>query len=157
MSATQTTGSVSQSCGLIEISFNGTDWVDISGETNLLEQPEQARMVGEARTMAGELPIVKGGKKEAMDLVVKIIYTETDAEAYQQVRAEFEEAGCGGGTMYLRYSPAGGTADKERLTTSSAGILTSFLYPNLSAEEAGPIMAGFTLRIGGLTTTVISS
>jgi hypothetical protein len=87
MSATQTTGSVSQSCGLIEISFNGTDWVDISGETNLLEQPEQARMVGEARTMAGELPIVKGGKKEAMDLVVKIIYTETDAEAYQQVRA----------------------------------------------------------------------
>lgn len=156
MSATQTTGAVPQSCGIIEISTDNVTWTPISGESNTLEQPEQTRMVGEARTLAGELPIVKGGKREAFDIVVKIIYTETDAEAYQQIRAIFEQSGCAAGEMYLRYSPRGGSADHERIT-SDKGILTSFLYPNLNAEEAGPIMAGFTLRIGGFTTTVISS
>lgn len=156
MSSTQTTGSVPQSCGIIEISTNGSTWLNISGETNSLEQPEQTRMVGEARTLAGENPIVKGGKKEAMDVVVKIIYSETDAEAYQQIRSIFEATGCGAGAMYLRYSPAGGNADNERLT-SDLGFLTSWLYPNLNAEEAGPIMCGFTLRIGGFTTAIIAS
>lgn len=156
MSSTQTTAAVPQSCGKIEISTDNVTWLDISGETNSLEQPEQSRMVGEARTLAGENPIVKGGKKEAMDVVVRIIYSETDAEAYQQIRAIFETAGCGAGAMYLRYSPRGGSADHERLT-SDLGTLTNWLYPNLNAEEAGPIMGGFTLRIGGFTTTVITS
>lgn len=152
----QTTAAVPQSCGIVEISTNNVAWTDISGVVNSLEQPEQTRMVGEARTLTGELPIVKGGKREAMDVVVKIIYSETDAEAYQQIRAIFETVGCGAGAMYLRYSPAGGNADNERLT-SDQGVLTSWLYPNLNAEEAGPILGGFTLRIGGFTTTVISS
>lgn len=152
----QTTGAVPQSCGIIEVSQLGVSWVDISGVANTLEQPEQTRMVGETRTLTGELPIVKGGKREAMDVVVKIVYTEVDAEAYQQIRSIFETSGCGAGAMYLRYSPAGGNADNERLT-SDQGVLTSWLYPNLNAEEAGPIMTGFTLRVGGFTTTVISS
>lgn len=152
----QTTAAVPQSCGVVEISSDNVTWTDISGVVNTLEQPEQSRMVGEARTLSGELPIVKGGKREAMDVVVRIIYSETDAEAYQQIRSIFEEAGCGAGEMYLRYSPAGGTADKERLT-SDLGVLTNWQYPNLNAEEAGPIMTGFTLRIGGFTTTVIAS
>jgi hypothetical protein len=74
----QTTAAVPQSCGIIEISTDNASWTDISGVSNTLEQPEQTRMVGEARTLTGELPIVKGGKREAMDVVVKIIYTETD-------------------------------------------------------------------------------
>lgn len=156
MSSTQTTAAVPQSCGIIEISTDNSNWTNISGETNTLEPPTQTRMVGEVRTLAGEGPIVKGGKKEAMDVVVKITYTETDAEAYQQIRSIFEATGCGAGAMYLRYSPRGGSADHERLT-SDQGTLTEWIYPGLNAEEAGPIMTGFTLRIGGFTTTVISS
>lgn len=152
----QTTAAVPQSCGIVEVSTNGSSWTDISGVVNTLEQPEQSRMVGEARTLSGENPIVKGGKKEAMDVVVRIIYSETDAEAYQQIRSIFEASGCGAGAMYLRYSPRGGNADDERLT-SDQGVLTNWQYPNLNAEEAGPIMCGFTLRIGGFTTTVIAS
>lgn len=154
MSATQITDSVSQSCGKVEISTNGSSWTDISGETQTVEQPEATRMVGEAFTLAGNGPIIKSGKIEAFDVVVRIMYSEADAEAYEQIRAIFEQTGCDN-NMYMRYSPRGGSADHERLQCN--GPLTSFLYPNLDASAAGPIVGGFTLRVSGFTTTIISS
>lgn len=154
MSSTQITSSVPQSCGQIEISEDNVTWLDISGESQSLEQPEATRMVGEAFTLAGNGPIIKSGKVEAFDLVFRILYSETDAEAYQRVRNVFEQTGCNN-NIYVRYSPRGGSADHERLTGN--GPLTSFLYPNLDASAAGPIVGGFTVRVGGLTTTIIAS
>jgi hypothetical protein len=154
MSSTQTTGSVSQSCGKVEISALGVTWTDISGETQSLDQPEGTRMVGEAYTLAGNGAIIKSGKVQPIDLVFRIIYTETDAEAYQQVRAIFEQIGCDN-NIYVRWSPRGGDADDERLTAN--GPLTSFMYPNVNAGEAGPILGGFTVRTGEITTAIIAS
>lgn len=151
----QTTGAVAQACGQVEISSDGLSWTDISGNTQSITPGDQTSMSGEAYTLSGDLPIIKGGKREPMESEVVIVYTETDAEAYEQARAVFEASDCGN-VFYLRYSPRGGNADDERLT-SGEGTLISFTYPPLDASTGGPIMAGFTVKHPGFTTTIISS
>ena len=151
----QTTGAVAQACGKVWTSTDGVTYTDISGNTQSVEGTEQTKITGEAYTFTGDTAIVKSGKREPMDLAFVIIYTETDAEAYQQVRAQFEATGCGP-NFYVRWSPRGGNADDEQLT-SAVGVLTSFTYPPMDATGGAPILAGFTVRVPGVTTTIIAS
>ena len=106
----QTTTAVSQACGQVEIGTDGSTWTDISGVTQSFTPGEQTSMSGEAYTLDGDTPIVRGGKREPMESVFVIVYTETDAEGYEQARAIFESSDCGN-TIYVRYSPRGGDAD----------------------------------------------
>lgn len=151
----QTTGAVAQACGQVEISTDGVAWTDISGETQSFTPGEQTAMSGEAYTLSGDTPIIKGGKREPMENEFVIVYTETDAEAYEQARAIFESSDCGN-VAYVRYSPKGGNADDEQLT-SGEGAIISFTYPPLDASTGGPIIAGFTIKHNGFTTTIVSS
>lgn len=112
-------------------------------------------MVGDAFTLDGDVPLVGAGKREAMDIVTVIIYTETDAEAYEQTRLIFETTGCGA-LMCMRYSPRGGDAGEEQLT-SRRGVLTNFIYPALDASSGGVIMGGFTLHVPALDTAIVAS
>ena len=112
-------------------------------------------MSGEGYTFDGDMPIIKGGKREPMESTVVIIYTETDAEAYEQARAIFEASDCGN-TICFRYSPAGGDAGEEMLT-SGEGTIVSFTYPPVDAASAGPIIGGFTIKHPGFTTTIVAS
>jgi hypothetical protein len=81
----QTTTSVALACGFLEIAtdLNCAGWVDISGSSSVVEQPEQTRISGEGYTFDGDNALVEGGKKEPMDIVVKITYTETAGEAFE--------------------------------------------------------------------------
>jgi hypothetical protein len=130
-------------------------WTDISGEAQSLGGTEQTRISGEAYTLTGDTALVGGGKREPMELAVAIVYTETNTEAYEVARTAFEATGCGG-QVCLRWSPGGGDAGDERIT-STAGILVSFTYPPMDASAGGPIMSGFTLKVPGTSTAVIAS
>ena len=151
----QTTTQVTQSCGEVEFSTNCTDYTDISGATQSVSGTEQSRMVGDAYTLEGDYALVGAGKREPLDLSFVIVYTETDAEAYERVRHQFETAGCGA-TACVRWSPRGGDAGEEQITTAQ-GVLTSFTYPPLDAASGGVIMGGFTLHTPNVTTTIIAS
>ena len=156
----QTTTQVTQSCGKVEINVNAAcpvtgSWTDISGETTSVGGTEQSRMVGDAYTLEGDTALTGAGKREPLDLTFVIIYTETDAEAYEQVRLIFESTGCGA-LLCVRYSPRGGDAGEEQLTTAR-GVLTSFTYPALDASAGGVIPGGFTLHTPYLTTAIVAS
>ena len=152
----QTTSQVPMACGQLEISTDScVNWSDISGEAQSLGGTEQARMSGEAYTLDGDTALLGGGKREPMELVVAIVYTESNTEAYDLVRAAFEAAGCGGG-FCLRWSPAGGSAGDDRITTGE-GILVSFTYPPMDAATGGPIMVGFVVKVAGTSTAIIAS
>jgi hypothetical protein len=84
-----------------------------------------------------------------------IIYSETDAEGYEQARAIFESSDCGN-VAYVRYSPQGGDANEEQLT-SGEGTIISFTYPPLDASAGGPIVCGFTIKHNGFTTAIVGS
>jgi hypothetical protein len=151
----QTSNAVTQSCGQVEISSDGAAWTDISGVTQSMTPGVQTLMSGEAYTLDGDTAIVKGGKREPMESEFIIVYSEADAEGYEQSRAIFEASDCGN-TAYVRYSPAGGNANDEQLT-SGEGTIISFTYPPVDAANAGPILAGFTIKHNGFTTAIISS
>lgn len=152
----QTTNSVPLACGQLELSTNScAAWTDISGETQSVGGAEQSRMSGEAYTLDGDTAIVGGGKREPMELVVTIVYTETDTEAYELARTAFEATGCGG-DVCLRWSPRGGSAGHEQLT-SAEGVLVNFVYPPMDAATGGLIMAGFTVKVPSVSTAIIAS
>lgn len=151
----QTTAAVAMACGYVATSTDGASFTDISGVAQSVAGTEQTRISGEAYTFDGDVAIVKGGKREPMELEFVIVYTETDAEAYEQVRSRFEATGCGS-DFYVRWAPAGNTADKEQITTA-AGILVSFTYPPIDATAGGPILGGFTIKTPSVATAIIAS
>jgi len=153
----QTTSQVSLGCGYIAISTDGAAWTDISGSTQSLEETTQTRITGEVYTLDGDAALPCGGKIEPTEITVNIVYTETDAEAYEIVRLIFEgSTSCGTGDIYLRWAPRGNSAGNEQITTG-AGTLVSFTYPPMNASEGGCILTGFTVRVGSLTTSIIAS
>ena len=151
----QTTAQVSMGCGKLVVSDDGVTYTDISGVSQSLEGTEQTKMSGEVYTLEGNGPLIGGGKFEPLEITVNIVYTETDAEGYELVREIFETAGCDV-EFYLRWSPRGGNAGDEVLTTGNSR-LTSFTYQPMDASAGGPIMAGFSLKAGYVTTTIEAS
>lgn len=151
----QTVGSIPMACGTLEISIDGcVNWIDISGEDQTVAGTGATRKSGEAYTLDGEGAIIQGGKMEPLELTFAIVYTEIALEAYTLIRTQFEIA-CGG-TLCVRWSPAGGNVGDEMLTTPE-GIVVGFIYPPMDAAAGGPIMSGFTLKVGSIVTSTITS
>jgi hypothetical protein len=153
----QATTQVPLACGKLEISTDSdcTTWTDISGEAQSVGGTEQTRMSGEAYTLTGDTALIAGGKREPMELVFVIVYTEDDDDAYELARENFETTGCGS-DFCARWSPRGGSAGHEQITTG-VGILVSFTYPPMDASAGGPIMAGFTLKAASVSTAIVAS
>ena len=150
----QTTGACSQACSAVYISTDGTTFTDISGSTQSVGGTEQSKMSGEAYTFDGKGAIIKGGKFEPADLTFAIVYTEDSGEAYEIARAVFEQEGCEV-EVWVRWIPCQGGTGISQLT--AFGPITSFTYPAMDASDAAPIMGGFTVRTGEITTETIAS
>jgi len=150
----QTMGQIPLACGVLETSTDAATWYDVSGSAMSLVPSEQARNVGEGYTLEGDVAVIAGGKRQPIDLVVQVIYTESDTEAYERARAVHETA-CGG-AYYIRWSPGGGDVGDDRLT-SGKGVVSSFQYPQMDATAGGPIIAGYTVRVPSVTTAAITS
>jgi hypothetical protein len=144
-------------CGKLEVNFTSTctgGWTNISGEDQSVSGTEQARKSGEAYTLDGDTAIIEGGKREPMELVFAIVYTEAAGEAYTLIRTQWETA-CGG-KVCVRWSPKGGNPGDEQLATPYS-LVSSFTYPEMDASAGGPIMAGFKVKAPYVATTTIAS
>jgi len=150
----QTTNSVWGGAAKIEISTNGSDWTDISGHAQYVGAPPVARRTGEGYTFEGEYPIVKVGKRESIQIPVRIIYTEEAADAFEVVRAQFEAAG--GGTFYLQWSPGGGDGGDFSFTTD-AGFIQSFPYAPVDSEEDGPMVIEFNMQCAQIIKSTVAT
>lgn len=153
----QTTAQVSKGCGKVEVALDGlgVTFTNISGVANTVSDTEQTKITGEAYTIEGDGALIGVGKREPMELSVAIVYTETDAEGYEVLREHWEAAGCDG-PLWLRWSPRGGNAGDEQLTTGK-GFMTAFTYPDLDAASGDPIMCGFKIKCGSVATTIVAS
>lgn len=150
----QTTNSIWGGAAKVEISTNGSSWTDISGHANKVSPSGGDRQTGKAYTFDGEYPIVKVGKMNERETRVDIIYTEETNDAFEKARAQFEAAG--GGTMYARWSPAGGSVG-EFLFTTDAGFVKDFSYPEVDSEGNGPLRAFFVIQHARITKSVVAS
>lgn len=151
---TQTTGSIWGGAAKVEISVNGSAWTNISGHSQKVSPSGGERQTGEAYTFDGEGPIVKVGKKNSREMRVDIIYTEATLDAFEVARAQFDATG--GGTMYVRWSPSGGTGG-TKLYTTDAGFVKEFQYPEVDSEQTGPIKTYFVVQHASITPSTIAT
>jgi hypothetical protein len=84
----QTTAATSARNAVVEVSADGSTWVNISGVANSCSPGDGSRMTGEANTFDGDGTIVVAGKLEAQESDLKIIYTE-DGTGYEVLRGYF--------------------------------------------------------------------
>ena len=150
----QTTNSIWGGAGKVEISINGSDWTVISGHAQRVMPDEVTRRTGEKWTFDGEYPIVKVGKRNSIGITVGIIYTEQAADANDIVRGQFESEG--GGTLYLRWSPSGGSGGDYQYTTD-AGFVSAFNYAPIDSEEDGPMDVDFSMQCAQIIQSTVAT
>lgn len=152
----QTTDATNTVDANIEVSANGSTWVDISGSANQVQVPAQTRMTGTSYTFDGDLAIVTSGKREPVEITVNALYTEQSAETFETIRPWFQS----GARVYFRYSPKGvGSTGRAVYTASNDGstagavVISSMKYPDMDANTADPAAAAFTMLVPGLIRT----
>ena len=149
----QTTTQTSAVDMKVEVSTDGSAWVDISGSANKVDIGPQDRAVGSAFTFDGDGAVLTYGKRQPVDVTVTAIYTETaSTEAFEVVRAYHETTD--GDTMYLRWTPIGEVATAgHSIYSTGAAKLKSFQYPGGDAGSGDPILFTFTVIAANITRT----
>ena len=147
----QTTNAMSFKSNKIEISTNGTAYTDISGFANSVDVGGGDRQAGEAYTYDGDTAIIAIGKREPVEVTVKVVYTEGTGDPFETVRAAYED----GSALYLRWSPKGGSTGAFQFTTS-AGYVTTLGYPVGEAGSGDPVLIEFTLKCASITKSVVA-
>jgi hypothetical protein len=147
----QTTGGASFKDVVLEYSTGGTTFTDISGVMNSIEVNGGDRKSGEAWTASGDTPIVTFGKREPIEVNVKVVYSESATEGFQLAYA----AKSNGTTWYLRWAPKGSTTGNYRYTTG-AGQVISCPEPGGPVESGEPILATFKFRCAAVTAAAIA-
>jgi hypothetical protein len=152
----QTTTALAAVDADVEISVDGTTWINVSGSANTVEPGSQTRMTGDAYTFDGDVAIIAKGKREPLEVSVSALYTETAGETFEAVRANFEA----GTRVYFRYSPQGiGASGRAVYTASNDGatagavIISELDWPEAAADSADPVAIAFTVRCPALIRT----
>jgi hypothetical protein len=144
----QTTGAVSGAAATVSI-YVSAAYVDISGSSQSIDAVTASVVTGDAYTFDGNFGIITVGKYEPVEVTVNILYTETAAEAFQSVRALFENRTA----TQLKWLPLGAASGADQYETKTVGFITSMNYPPIDASSAGPVMVSFTVRAPGITYT----
>jgi hypothetical protein len=145
---TQTTGGYAATDAKVEISSNGSTWVDISGVTNSVKPGKGTRMRGTRWTHEGDTAILTSGKRNTIPIDVSVIASEGTADPFETVRTAFEA----NTPLYLRWSPKGGTTGEFIFTTDPGYV--DMDYPPTDAEDAKPNVISFTLETPKITKSV---
>lgn len=153
----QTTAAMSSKNGKVEYSLNAAAFVVISGTANSVAVSGGNRKAGEAYTADGDTALIVSGKREAVDVTFRGVYTEAAATPnfFEDIAAVYES----GAGVCLRWSPtAYDTQGQKRYTTASTagtaalGIITSWNYPSLDFSSGDPIMCELTVRCSAILT-----
>lgn len=148
----QTTSGVSGRSLYVAIATNGTTFTDISGLANSVEPDGGERNMGETFTGEGDTPIVTRGKRAALNVKVKAVYTEATSEAYALAKAAYEAAS----DLYVRWAPKGNTSGYLQYTTA-AGTVTNSPYQGVAdVGDGSALMVEFTVMTASVTQATIA-
>lgn len=142
----QTTGAISFKDCKVELSVDGAVWIDASGHGNEVSLGGGDRATAEAFTFLGDTPIVMKGKRSALDITLKALYTETSNEPYLLAEAAYQNAT----PLYIRWSPKGGTTG-QRQFTSDAGVVTAPPYPVGGAGSVDAVPVTISIKTPKVT------
>lgn len=149
----QTTGGMNTIGGKVELSTDGVpNYTDISGFINMVDPGQGVRQTGSIFTADGDRPILGAGKREMLQLLVNIVYTEGGSDPFKVVLGVFE---AGDVDIQIRWSPAGGDSTEYQYETDQ-GHISSFTYPNVNPSDAQPLILSFTLDTPQYTQSAVA-
>lgn len=136
----------------IEVSVDGgSNWTDISGQTNALTPEGGDREIGEFFDAQNDTPTLGAGKRAAIELNVRVKYGETAGQGYDILESAYENAT----EILVRWSPQGGQSG-ERLYTSDAGYVKTHKYPGQEVQSGDPLRSEDTIVVSKLTKSTIA-
>ena len=148
---TQATGNSGRAL-YVALSTDGSTFTDISGHANSVEPDGGERSMGETHTAEGDTPIVTKGKRAAMNVKAKVIYTEATTGPHALVKAAYEA----GSALYLRWAPLGNVSGGLQNTTS-AGTVTTHPYQGVAdVGDAKALLLEFNLMAASITQATIA-
>lgn len=148
----QTTNAMSGRNCYIALSTGGTTFTDISGFANSVEPDGGERQTGSVHTGDGDTPIITAGKRDAITVKVKAVYTEVSADPYTVVKTAYEAASA----LYVRWAPKGNTSGNLGFTTAS-GIVKTAPYVGVSDVSNGEaLMLEFDVETPYITPAAIA-
>lgn len=149
----QTLNSLSWANCKIELSDNaGVDWRDVSGFTNAVSVDGGERSTAEFFTADGGVPIITAGKRAALEITIKAVYTE-DATYAPFIMAQ--NAYDNHTPLMVRWSPKGGAIGDFRFT-SAAGPCTAPVLPQGAADSSDAIPVEVTIKVPSITKSTIA-
>jgi hypothetical protein len=149
----QTDDQISGVANYLATSTDGTSFTDQSGYSNAVEPGSQSRQSGETYTFDGDGALITYGKREPVDLTVRVVYTEDAQSHWEAARTAFEA----GTRWQVRWCPSGNTAGKFSFTSGADSKITEFNWPAPDAGSPDPILCEYVVRTAAITKAVVSS
>lgn len=144
---------------ILEISINGVDWMEVSGESTKVSYSGGDQQTGSTNTAGGSAPIVvHSNKTAAITAQCDIVYSEAGWEAFGIVWATWLSPEK---SLYMRYSPVGLVGSKRFYTADDAddlfrAPLVSCLPPEGDSTTGDPMMAMFSLLTPKMAEEIIT-
>ena len=148
----QATGAMSASGMYVGVSTDNSTWVDASGYATSVEISGGDRQTGTVFTFDGDYPILKAGKRDAMTVTIRYVFTESSAQAYAKAKTAYEA----GTAFYVRWSPGGGDAGEIGYTTGS-GYIKNPPYAVGDAASGEPILCETQVECAYVTAAAIGT
>ncbi len=130
----QTTGQITGKDLEIQLSTDGTNYTDYSGSTNAVEPSGGERSKGELHTFDTDYPLIATGKRAAVTVKIKVVYTEVSGEAADTLHGYYVNDT----PVYLRFRPRGTAATRWQFT-GGPGYITTMVAPQLDAGNGEPV------------------
>lgn len=148
----QTTSARSMRNVVLEVSYMGGTWADISGVANSVEVSGGDRITGEAYTADGDRPIVLFGKLEPLDVEANIVFSDNSTEAWSVLEPHY----VAGTNLRLRWTVGGSNTGSYRFMADTCNI-TQFGYPGGEVSDGAPILVNLAVKTGQITWAAMGS
>jgi hypothetical protein len=142
----QTTGHVTFRNVKVELSTDGSTWIDVSGSSSSIQIKGGERDVMEITPLFADAPVTRTGAPNPIKIAIKSVYTEVATEA----REILDTAYAANTPLSLRYSITGGLPGNRRYIATNARI-TKPAFPDGDVSEAKPIMAEYEMVADAIT------
>ena len=131
----------------VEYSTNGTVYTLVNAEGTAVEVGDASRVTSDVYAFDSDTALVLAGKREPVDVTVRLLYT--DADPFDTLLSEFVNAN----TLYIRWSPKGGTSGTKQYTAS--GPITTITFPQGEASSPDPVAVSVTIRAAEIAQTTV--
>lgn len=142
---TQTSNAISFANCVISLSANGSSWTDVSGFANSVSVDGGERATSEFFTVDGDTPIITSGKRSALEVTIKAVYTESGSDPFALALAAYE----GNTPLYVKWVPKG----TGFIYTTSIGSVVGPVYPTGAADSSDAVTIEVKVKCASIAKT----